>query len=50
MRRQKVRIGIAADVAQQRLMIDAAAGVVVEPRDIRERIPRTQEGSAKSRE
>jgi len=33
-RRQQVRIGVAADVAQQRLMIDAAAGVPVEPRDI----------------
>src|SRR5262249_12378416 len=33
-RRQQVRIGVAADVAQQRLVIDAAAGVLVEPCDI----------------
>ena len=49
-RRQKVRIGIAADVAQQRLVIDAAAGVLVEPRDIRKPHPQHAERSAKSRE
>ena len=34
-RRQQVGVGIAADVAQQRLVIDAAACVLVEPRDLR---------------
>ena len=33
-RRQQVRIGIAADVAQQRLVIDAAECLPVEPRHI----------------
>ena len=43
-RRQEVRIGIAADVAQQRLVIDAAARVLVEPRRIRE--PHSQHAGA----
>jgi hypothetical protein len=48
--RQQVRVGIAADVAQQRLVIDAAAWVLVEPATSANRIPSTQDRSAKSRE
>ena len=36
---QEMRVGIAADVAQQRLVIDAAARVLVEPRDLRKPHP-----------
>jgi hypothetical protein len=48
--RRQMRVGVATDVAQESLVIDAAASVLVEPRDIRNRIPSTQERSAKSRE
>jgi hypothetical protein len=43
-----MRVGIASDIAKQRLVIDIAALMVVEARCLASRIAKTQPRSAKS--